>query len=201
MSSLLDQIFDEYKTLSVIDKELAPTKKRDASDHYLGTLSLILQKVWVVKEKNRLLTEELVSKTVDLIQCFYVDMKKYDNIPDWIMTDYGSSFTDLLDQLKPAVKKFKFADNVFRSLVCLEFDLEQNMPVIAIRSGYKVHCRKDNSRGDVCEPLKPLLEYFNLNDSLPQIQASAMIVKVPEGVDPSKLSQKELLKIILDSME
>jgi hypothetical protein len=117
------------------------------------------------------------------------------------MTDYSSNFTQLLEKLKPAVKKFKFVDNVFRSSVCLEFELEQEMPVIAVRSGYKVHCRKDNLRGDVHEPMKPLMECLSFSDTKPQIHTSTTIVKLPEGVDPTKLSQKELLKIILDSME
>jgi hypothetical protein len=200
-TSLLTELIEEYKGLDAKDKKYAPVKTRDANDHYIGTLPSELCKLWIIREIYCQKTDELIQKTIDLLTCFKDDVEENDSdLPGWIMTSYNSKFQDLFLELRPSYRKFKAADRMLFSLIELQFERPAEMPFFAIRSGYKVHCRKDNTRNDKYSPLSQLTSVL-MPKNIVHIEPHVIKAQLPEGVDISKLSPKEILKIILNSME
>ncbi|MEI7513475.1 MAG: hypothetical protein WCJ74_02545 [bacterium] len=143
----------------------------------------------------------MVQKIIDALQCLREDLKQHNGqISDRAISEYKKKFDDLVsEKMRPIHKKFKASDKVFYTLTELEFEKEPNMPVFGIRSGYKVHCRKDNARNDQCDPLKILAESLGVVD---QNNTHKMVaIELPEDMDISKLSPKEILKDLLKRME
>jgi hypothetical protein len=199
-TGLLARLFEEYNEMQIGNKEYFPVKTRDASDHYIGTLSPELQKLWMVREKHCQRADELIQNIIDLLGCFQEDIEEYDDVPKWILGDYSSKFKDLLSELRPTYKKFRASERVFFSLIELEFERPAGMPYFAIRSGFKVHCRKDNTRNDKYNPLSLLTSKLGI-DSMLQSNSQVIAIELPKGTDVSKLSPKEILQAILKSMD
>jgi hypothetical protein len=199
-TGLLAKLFEEYSEMQIGSSEFSPVKTRDANDHYIGTLSTELQKLWMLREKHCQRADEMIQGIIDLLGCFREDIEKYNDMPEWILRDYKSKFNDLLSELKPEYKKFRVADRVLFSLMEIEFERPSEMPYFAIRSGFKVHCRKDNTRNDKYSPLSQLTSKLGL-ESMLQGDSQIIAIELPKGTDVSKLSPKEILQAILKSMD
>ncbi len=196
-TKLLQNLIDACKNADTSSKTFAPVKKRDSEDNSLGILPTELQKIWVVKEEFFQDLDTLVQKTIDLLGCFHEDLVEHKgDIPEWVLSKYMDGFNEIVPELKRLHKKFIIINNIFWSLVDLEFQREPEMPFFAIRSGYTVHCRKNNSRNDRCDPLDRLIERLGVSNK----QTTMLAVEIPEGIDPSKLSPREILKAVLKQM-
>jgi hypothetical protein len=197
----LDELFAEFNSADISNSEFAPNKKRDADDNYLGTLPVRLQRLWVVKQKVQCELDEAVQNISDVIECLKSDIVHYGGeIPAWKLSDYSPKLGDLIFATGPLIKKWKALEDILHSFIVLIFESPPDMPIFGVRSGYKVCCRKNNSRNDIHNPLLPIIESFGLEHSL-KVREEIVKVEFPKGTDLSKLSTKEILSAILRQMK
>jgi len=200
-SIALDELCDELNNVDVTNMEFAPYKKRDANDHYLGTLPIRLQKLWVIKQKTQCKLDDAIQKIADVIECLKGDIADFEGkLPEWKSSEYSLKLKDLVVPIKPLVKKWKAHEDILNSFIRLLFDNGPDMPIFVIRSGYKVCCRKDNSRNDIYNPLTPIVSAFGLGEFL-KVHQEVIHVEFPKNLDMSKLSPKEILAHILRHMK
>lgn len=199
--SLLAELMAEHQSITVENEtEFTPKKKRDFKDSRLGVLPMFLQKLWILRERYRQTTDYIIEKVDNLMSCFCDDlMHNEGDVPEWIKSEYSSKLKDLLKEAKPSYRKFRAADRCFFSLVEMEFDRDPSMPIFGIREHYTVICREDNARKDKYNPLEKLLS--NLDFTGKKLVVSKIAIELPKGVDPSSLPPREILRMILKTMD
>lgn len=194
-------LFSELANADINHAEYAPRMKRDAQDNYLGILPIKLQKLWIVKQEAQAELDETIQKISDVIECLKSDITDSNGeLPEWKSSEYSLKLRDLVVPTKKLLKKWKALEDIFQALIKLFFVNTPEMPIFGVRKDYLVICRSNNSRNDIYNPLAPIVSAFGLGDFL-KVHQDVIQVELPNGLDISKLSPKEILDEIMKRMK
>lgn len=146
-----------------------PTKKIDPKDHSLGQLSEQMQKFWAsIKELEGPLVKALQSFS-DRLSVFDTEVREIGGgMTSQVREEHDTAIRGLLDEVIKLAKPYTILHSFFfTDLIQGEYGAaanEQGKPIIGIREGFEVVCRKLDNRGDtdsVIDPYKEELARFS----------------------------------------
>jgi hypothetical protein len=157
----LEQLITDLHEIDVSSKPARGWKKMDSSDSEIGTLSPMMQKLWLLRDRYYQILVDGAQQIEDQVIVHDTEHEqKGDRVPRESCEKYEKKIEALLRDLFVPRVLFGATDELFDSMIALEFpaDPTHDMKVVGIREGFKVIRRKNNARGDHNHPLKSLEE-------------------------------------------